>query len=83
MNESINDAEIRALEEWVNHVDFVKGVFTKFPAHFRNHKERFDRNERALIVFEQAKDVRYDSLMAAQNHALCLNTEHEGSKCWD
>jgi hypothetical protein len=70
-----------ALEEWVNHVDFVKGIFPKLPVHFRNHKERFDRNEGALIVFEQAKDVR--ELMATLNHALCPNTEHEGSRCWD
>jgi hypothetical protein len=70
-----------ALEEWVNPVDFVKGVITKLPVHCRNHKEQFDRNELALIVFHQAKDVR--ELMAALNHALCPNTEHEGSRCWD
>jgi hypothetical protein len=28
-----------------------------------------------------AFDVR--ELMAALNHALCPNTEHEGSRCWD
>jgi hypothetical protein len=68
-----------ALEEWVNHVDFVKGIFSKLPIHFRSYKKRFNRNERALIVFEQTKE----ELIAALNHALCPNTEHEGSRCWD
>jgi hypothetical protein len=68
-----------ALEEGVNHVDFSNGIFPKLPIHFRNNKKRYDRNERALIVFEQTKE----ELIAALNHALCPNTEHEGSRCWD
>jgi hypothetical protein len=55
MNQWINDAEIMALEEWVNHVDFVKGIFPKLPVHFQNHKERFDKNERALIVLNKRR----------------------------
>jgi hypothetical protein len=62
-----------ALEEWViNHADFAKYQFPKLPVHFRNHEERFDRNERGLIVFEQSKNVR--GLMAALNP--CPLSEH-------
>jgi hypothetical protein len=70
----INGEERMALE-WVNHVDVGKGIYPKLPVHLRNHKERFDKNERARIAFEQAKNAR--ELMTALNHALCPNTDHE------
>lgn len=74
VTQGITDPEIMALE-WVNHVDVVKGIFPKLPVHLQNHKERFDRNERARIAFEQATNVR--ELMTEMNHALCPNTEHQ------
>jgi hypothetical protein len=70
----INGEERMALE-WVKHVDVGKGIYPKLPVHLRNHKERFDRNERARIAFGQANNAR--ELMTALNHALCPNTDHE------